>query len=261
MSSETPLSRHVLITGATGYLGRAMAHGFADAGWTVHANARSQGPVDDLVASLRATDGRAEAAVFDVADAAAVAAYFSGFEGPLHALVNNAYTGGAGTIQTAETAEYNDAFAVGVTAPHTLLRHALPAMRQARAAGQDASVVNLASMYGLVAPDLRVYASPAVANPPFYGAAKAALVQWTRYAAVELGPEGIRVNALTPGPFPQEPVRATNPELVSRLIDRVPLGRVGEAAEITAPVLFLTSPGATFVTGTNLVVDGGWTAW
>jgi NAD(P)-dependent dehydrogenase (short-subunit alcohol dehydrogenase family) len=119
----------------------------------------------------------------------------------------------------------------------------------------------MGSMYGMVSPDQRVYESKRVANPPFYGAAKAALLQWTRYAACEFGPEGIRVNAISPGPFPSTDVQAANPDFVATLANKVPMGRIGHAKEIQGPLSFLISDASSFVNGTNLVVDGGWTCW
>ena len=77
----------------------------------------------------------------------------------------------------------------------------------------------------------------------------------------EFGPEGIRVNAVVPGPFPADSVRETNPEFVSRLESKVPLGRIGQPAELAGPIVFLATSASSYMTGSTLVVDGGWTAW
>jgi NAD(P)-dependent dehydrogenase (short-subunit alcohol dehydrogenase family) len=116
-------------------------------------------------------------------------------------------------------------------------------------------------MYGMVSPDPRVYHAPMTTNPIDYGASKAAVIQLTRYLAVHYGPAGLRFNCIAPGPFPNPAVQSTHPEFVGRIAEKTALRRIGTNAEIVAPVLFLLSDGASFVTGHNLVVDGGWTAW
>jgi NAD(P)-dependent dehydrogenase (short-subunit alcohol dehydrogenase family) len=98
-------------------------------------------------------------------------------------------------------------------------------------------------------------------NPPHYGAAKAALLQYTRYAAVHLAPQGIRVNAISPGPFPPEAVQQRDPTFAAALTQKVPMGRLGKPEDMGGAVVFLASSASRFVTGANLPVDGGWTAW
>jgi gluconate 5-dehydrogenase len=116
-------------------------------------------------------------------------------------------------------------------------------------------------MYGSVSPQPEVYRdAPQFHNPPAYGAAKAALLQLTRYSACHLAAHGIRVNSVSPGPFPAPAVQA-NEAFVEELTARVPLGRIGQPGELVGAVVFLLSDAASYVTGANLPVDGGWTAW
>jgi NAD(P)-dependent dehydrogenase (short-subunit alcohol dehydrogenase family) len=123
------------------------------------------------------------------------------------------------------------------------------------------SIIQFGSMYGQVSPDPRVYEGKVPVNPLDYGAAKAGTLQLVRYQAVMCGPHGVRVNAVVPGPFPDSNGMGTMAWFVDGLSQRVPLGRIGKAEEVVGAVLFLASDAASYVTGTTIVVDGGWTAW
>jgi len=139
-----------------------------------------------------------------------------------------------------------------------LATQATAARMRVRHAG---SIVNVASMYGMVSPQPELYRDhPQYHNPAAYGAAKAGVIQFTRYTACHLAGSGIRVNCLSPGPFPRDEVR-NDAAFAERLCERVPLGRVGSPEEIVGPALFLLSDASSYVTGHNLVVDGGWSAW
>lgn len=254
--------KNVLVTGATGYLGRAMVYGLAELGARILVNGRNPSRVAEFVEELNEAELVAEAAVFDINDESAIAEWFGKFgDNPLHGLVNNAYSGGAGSIETASDADFRNSYEVSLVSANRLLREALPNLRSAVNDCGGASVVNIGSMYGMVSPDQRVYPSKNAANPPFYGAAKAALLHWTRYAACEFGIEGIRINAVSPGPFPSTTVQSSNADFVTNLASKVPLGRIGQAEEIQGPLAFLISDASSFVNGENLVVDGGWTCW
>ena len=249
----------VLVTGATGYLGRAMCLGLAGSGAKVLVNSRCKERARTLVFEIKADGGSAEAAVFDVTNIVSLKEYFDNYTGSLNVIVNNAYAGTGGTIKSSKQEQYGAAYDVVVTASHNLLQFALPYLRASVANRQHASVINIASMYGCVSPEHKMYDSNEGTNPPFYGAAKAALIQWTKYAACEFGHEGIKFNAISPGPFPD---KSKNLQLfIDKLESKVPLGRVGNSDEIIGPVVFLASSSSSYITGINLVVDGGWTAW
>jgi NAD(P)-dependent dehydrogenase (short-subunit alcohol dehydrogenase family) len=126
---------------------------------------------------------------------------------------------------------------------------------------RSGSIVLFSSMYGVVAPDPRIYNPPLTPNPIDYGASKAALLQMTRYFAVHYGPAGIRFNSITPGPFPNPAIQRDHPAFVANLGRKTALQRIGTQHEIIGPALFLLTDSASFITGHTLAVDGGWTAW
>ncbi|MBQ8551214.1 MAG: SDR family oxidoreductase [Clostridia bacterium] len=121
-------------------------------------------------------------------------------------------------------------------------------------------IVNVGSMYGLIAPDFDIYGDDIPWNPPTYGAGKAGVLQFTRYCASALARRGIRVNCLTPGPFPNI-TPSSDMEFIGRLSAKTMLKRTGNAEELNGALLLLASDASSFMTGTNIVVDGGMTQW
>jgi len=251
-----------LITGASGYLGSVMAEGMAKAGAMVYLNGRNNKNINAIVSKLVAKGLDVKSAVFDVTKQDEIESFFDAFESKyLDIVVNNAYAGAAGTVETVLAEDYLLSYDVAMISTHNLVQIALPYLRSAQKKNGDASVITIASMYGVVSPDLRIYSSKEVANPPMYGAAKAALIQWTKYAACEFAEEGIRFNCISPGAFPSEDVQEANKPLVSKIINKIPMARVGVPEDIVGPLIFLASSSSSYVTATNLIVDGGWTAW
>jgi len=256
--------RTALVTGAAGHLGRAMAGALAGAGAVVYLNGRRPGPLEDLRDELRSEGASAEIAPFDVLDPGAVTNFLARLaqqSDRLDVLVNNAHSGRTGTLESAEAKDYTDAFAVAVQAAAELTKAALELLKAAAVRQGHASVINITSMYGMVSPDPSIYGSSGQNSPPYYGAAKAGLIQLTRYAAVHLAPHKVRVNAISPGPFPPPALADRMPDFWALLNHKSPMRRVGRAAELQGAVLFLASDASTYVTGINLPVDGGWTAW
>lgn len=252
-----------IVTGGMGYLGSGNVKALKDFGATVVVAGRSR----YKNGKDRMPEGGDYFVQCDVSDAESVKAAFKEvYEkfGSIDVLVNCANGNvsdkgkmgfGANTDMEFMSDEY---YANGVMACAGAMfrgmREVIPYMKE-----KGGSIINYSSMYGLVSPDLGVYFDrPDQKQPASYGAGKAAVVQVTRYAAGALAKYGIRVNCVTPGPFPN---MSENEVFAQRLAAKTMLGRVGKNHEMAGAVVLLASDASTFMTGTNIVVDGGWTAW
>jgi NAD(P)-dependent dehydrogenase (short-subunit alcohol dehydrogenase family) len=246
-----------LITGAAGGIGRETALLFAREGASVVAVDLDEAGVNETVAQIGGAGGAGGAALAVVADvskagdAEAMVAAAEGQYGRLHILFNNAGIMHSADDDAVGTDEATWDITMAVNAKGVFLgcKYGIPALR--RAGG--GSIVNTASFVASVGA-----ATPQVA----YTASKGAVLSLTRELAVIHAREGIRVNALSPGPLRTELLMKfldTEAKRQRRLV-HVPMGRFGEAAEIAQAVLYLASDGSSYVTGINLLVDGGITA-
>jgi NAD(P)-dependent dehydrogenase (short-subunit alcohol dehydrogenase family) len=259
--------RVVVLTGAAGLLGRRYARALLDAGARVALVDIDGGALKQLVQEL--SSPRALALEADVADREAVrgmVADVGAAFGGVDVLVNNAAIDPkfdrdtaaqhAVAFETFPLEAWNAAIAVNLTGMFLCAQAVAPVML-GRGAGV---IVNVASIYGLVGPDQRLYATTApepVFKPVTYSVTKSAVYGLTRYLATYWAGRNIRVNALTPGGVEND----QDPAFVRRYSARVPLGRMARPDEFCGALIFLASDASSYMTGANLVVDGGWTAW
>lgn len=126
-------------------------------------------------------------------------------------------------------------------------------------------IINIASMYGHLSPNFdNLYKGDdceKYTNPPHYGAAKAGVIQLTKYYASLLGKENIYINAISPGPFSKEQIQQDNPAFIEKLKSSNPLNKLGIPEDMVGPVVLLSSSASNFITGQNICVDGGWGIW
>ncbi|MDP3000038.1 MAG: SDR family oxidoreductase [Bryobacterales bacterium] len=242
----------VLITGAAGQLGASLADAFHSLGATV------------LGADLKPPAGSPACAEFlemDVSNEVSVAA---GFErawrryARVDVLINNAGVAVFTPFEERKEPELDWVYGVNLKGPLWCIKH-FASRFQVGAASGGGAVVNIASLFGVVAPDPRVYTDTARNSSEIYGATKAALIQMTRYFAVHLAPRNIRVNAVSPGGVLNRAVQGEG--FVANYSARCPMGRMASAEDVVAGVVFLASEGASYITGQNLVIDGGLTCW
>jgi len=244
--------RRALITGGGKGLGKVIATALAQAGADVAVSARSLADVQAVAAEIAASTGcKTFAVAADVtkdADVRRMAEATEAALGPIDILVNNA--GVNVRNPTADYAESDWDAVIDVNLKGTFLcaRAIAPGMAT-RGWGR---IVNLGSTLSIIA----------LPHRPAYAAAKAGVLNLTKVLALEYAGTGVTANALCPGPFATEMNRPLldDPEKFKALAARIPMARWGELDEITGAALFLASPASSFVTGTSLLVDGGWTA-
>ena len=264
--------RTALLTGATGFLGRTFAKTLLSNGARLVAIARSD-RISQLAEAWTDEFGvdRVQTHRVDMYDLAHLASVLDEVAESEHVdiLINNAYELGPdtgfntdqGTLEAASFEQWTKHFTAGMYWPALTIEKVGPGMKQ-RGRG---SIINISTMYAIVAPDSRLYEGTSFLNPPGYSSAKAATLALTRYVASFWGRSGIRANAILPGPFSNteeigsNSVSAGDPFL-ERLAVRTCLGRTGRAEELAGALLFLASDASSYVTGHALVVDGGWTA-
>ena len=246
----------ILITGGYGYLGSAISAGLAEYEANVCVLGRSQQKFNDIFGENRT---RIEFIKCDISQTASVREAISialNKYGSVDVLINNAmYSRGADPLNISdEDWQYTLEGVLGST--YRCIREVSPLFKNQK----GGNIINIASMYGLVSPDFSVYLdAPEFLNPPHYGAAKAAVLQITRYFAQYLGPWGIRVNSITPGPFPNVEAQKNN-DFVTALANHTSLQRFGQPEELIGAAVYLSSKASSYVTGQNVIVDGGWTA-
>lgn len=247
--------RVALVTGGAGHLGSAISGALAEAGATVVIASRNLARCRKRAAGIRRWGGKALELKLDVtedASAGKALAQIRKRTGRLDVLVNNALAGYGKAFARSSTKDYARMLDGALTSAFRMSKFALPLLKKSPAA----SVVNISTMYALVSPDPATYAGTPFFSPAGYGEAKAGMLQLTRLLAAELAP-GVRVNAISPGPFPSG-ASGRNRKFTRRLAGRCLLGRTGRPVEMKGAVLFLASDASSFVTGQNLVVDGGW---
>jgi gluconate 5-dehydrogenase len=247
-----------LLTGGCGHLGSALARALAEAGASVVLTSRDEAKAQADARDLPAADAARHWGIgLDHMTPESLPGTFdriTRLAGKVDILVNNGHEALAAdwTSVTPEQFSRHLANATGYFELARLLRnHAVENHR-------PASIVMLGSMYGVVGSYPEAYAGVTSASPVAYHALKGGIVHMTRHLAVYWASDNVRVNCLSPGPFPRE----TAPEqMVQRLCEKSPLRRMGAPHELKGALVFLASDASSYVTGQNLLVDGGWTAW
>ncbi len=248
MTTDTSLwaldGRVALVTGAAGHVGRAVVAALEAHGCTVAGSDRDRAefPCD----------------LGDEAQVRSLVPAVLGRHGRLDVLINcgamvsaENQHGWTSPFEAQEAATWRRALEANLTAPFLLAQAAAPALNAA-----EGAIINVGSIYGMLGPDMRLYDGTPMGNAAAYAAGKGGLLQLTRWLSTVLAPR-VRVNMITLGGIE----RGQPPAFVERYAARTPLGRMGAEADMVGAFVFLAGSASRYVTGQNLVVDGGFSAW
>jgi len=237
------------VTGAGRGIGHAVARALATAGAELVLVSRTKRELDEVALEIVSRGGQARVVPFDVTDSAAIRDAFGGLE-RLDILVNNAGLNRPQPFLEVDEATLDQLLTLNVRAAFLVAQAAARVM----VTQGGGVIVNMSSQMGHVGSEL---------NRTVYVMTKHAVEGLTKAMAVELAPKGVRVVSIAPT-FVQTPLTKPffdDPETRKWILDRIPLGRAGSVEDVARAVVFLASPAASLVTGSSLLVDGGWTAW
>jgi len=255
--------RVALVTGGAGHIGSVLAEALAELGCAIAVLDLERDSTDEVARRIHDTFAVETVALpIDLADESAVRSVCSQVLkhlGRLDILVNCAAMVGTSDLKgwvtpfSEQSSEaWRMAVEINLTAPFVLTQSCAGALAEST----HGSVINVGSIYGLAGPDLMLYESTGMGNPAAYAASRGGLLQLTRWLATVLAPE-VRVNAVTPGG-----IWRNQPEsFTTRYKARTPLKRMATEEDLKGAVAYLASDLSSYVTGHNLIVDGGWTTW
>lgn len=249
-----------LVAGGAGYLGTAFCETLAELGANVIIASRDTLKCDKLALKLEKEYGvSARSCYLDLFDKKSIVEcieHSSGFFGGIDVLVTSAWSGKKNSWDSISDEDWDYDIEVCLNGIFRLIKSCTPALKDSKGV-----ILTIASMYGHVAPDYQLYNDVPQSNPPSYGAAKAGIIQLTKYLASFLSPHGIRANCISPGAFPFKEISEQYPEFNQRLCDKNPLGRIGDPEDLKGVTALLCTDLSKYMTGQNICVDGGWGIW
>lgn len=251
-----------VVTGGSGYYGKPISSALAEAGATVVLASRDEGRCEAVASALRAKKLKAEGMALDLADEDSISRFIKRVTekfGRIDVLINNAVTrDGYGDLEDITREGWEKAQTINSTGLMLITRDVIPVMRAQR----SGSIINVGSIQGTVGPNFPVYGETGMTSPLNYTYDKWGMVGFTKWIANYYGKFNIRANCISPGGYgPGVAQDIGENEFTENYKRLTPLGRFAEDDDIKGPVVFLASRASAYITGHNLLVDGGWTSW
>lgn len=255
-------NKNAIVTGGYGHLGKGMVDALLSCGCNVIVAGRSKEKYLKVFSDYSGNNLYFQE--IDIMNSETIENCFSNVHnkfGTIDILINNAHSAKGNSQENMSDEDWNYTMEGVAGSAHKSIRAAIPFMKKQN----SGKIINITSMYGIVSPDFEnLYAGDnceKYTNPPHYGAAKAAIIQLTKYYAVLLGKYNIHVNAVAPGPFSKVMIQEENPEFINRLKHKNPLNKIGKPEDLAGVIILLSSSASDFITGQTIQVDGGWTIW
>lgn len=255
-------SKVAVVTGGSGLYGAHISTALAQAGATVVIASRGVAECESLAAKLRDEGADAAALPLDLGDEAAIrtfAAQTLERYGRIDILVNNAVSRvGLADLEKTEAAGWSAAEQVNGLGTMLLTKAVVPAMRKR----MEGNIINISSIQGILGPHFPVYGNTGRTSGIEYTYNKWGLIGMTKWLANYYGPYNIRVNSISPGGYnPTGTLEDADDEFMQKYKERTPLGRMADDDDIKGAVVYLASRASSYITGHNLVMDGGWSSW
>ena len=248
-----------IVTGGTGHLGISICTCLALAGANVYMTGRTSKKTKKISSQLSDKLKKPiSSSSLDITSSSSIDKCFNQIfkkHGSIDILVNAAFFSSSKNLTQITNDDWIKGIEGTINSTFRIIKSVIPYMEK----NSSGSVINFSSIYGIISPDPKVYENTGFGiNSPDYGAGKAAIIQLTKYAAVQYAKKGIRFNVISPGAFPNKTIQK-NKKFIKNLKNKIPLGRIGNPADLDGIIIYLSSNSSEYMTGQNIVIDGGWT--
>jgi NAD(P)-dependent dehydrogenase (short-subunit alcohol dehydrogenase family) len=251
--------KNVLIVGGAGYLGFEMSKALLSVGANVIIASRQKKNYDNKIKKLKLIEKkRINFFKLDITKINSVNSFYKiykkKYNSRIDVLINCGWNGKKNTLESINHKDWDHDINVSLSSTFKFTKKMLPLIKPFKG-----KIINISSMYGHIAPDYKIYLSDDnLSNPPSYGAAKAGIIQLTKYLASYLSPYEITVNSISPGAFPFPVVIKKYPKFIKELQKKSVLGRIGNPKDLRGIIVLLSSKSGSYINGQNICVDGGW---